>query len=88
MFILVNLKAYETDIRAVAAAAEAIEAEREVRVAIAPQAADLRALADSNAESWAQHISPVEHGSHTGSTLPEAVAVPGRTRQPYREHAP
>jgi triosephosphate isomerase len=34
-------------------------------------------VAETGVETWAQHVSPVEHGSHTGSTLAERVAETG-----------
>jgi hypothetical protein len=71
MFVLVNLKAYPCDPVAVAEAAAAVAEDSGVRVAVAPQAADLSAVAETGVETWAQHVSPVEHGSHTGSTLAE-----------------
>lgn len=73
MFILVNLKAYPTDPVAVARAARDVANDSGVRVAVAPQAAHIERVAETGAETWAQHVSPVEHGSHTGSTLAEAV---------------
>ncbi|SFS07056.1 triosephosphate isomerase [Halomicrobium zhouii] len=79
MFVLVNLKAYPCDPVAVAEAAQDVSEETGVRVAIAPQAAHLSAVADTGVETWAQHVSPVEHGSHTGSTLAEAAADAGAT---------
>jgi len=77
MFVLVNLKAYPCDPVAVGEAAAAVDAETDARVAVAPQAADLHAVADTGVETWAQHVSPVAHGSHTGSTLAERAAAAG-----------
>ncbi|QLG27100.1 triose-phosphate isomerase [Halorarum halophilum] len=77
MFVLVNLKAYPCDPVAVAEAARDVADESGARIAVAPQAAHLAAVADTGVETWAQHVSPVEHGSHTGSTLAEAVADAG-----------
>ena len=77
MFVLVNLKAYPCDHIDVARAAADVSDDSGVRVAVAPQAAHLSAVADTGVETWAQHVSPVEHGSHTGSTLAEAVADAG-----------
>jgi len=77
VFVLVNLKAYPCDPVAVADAAATVAEDSGVRVAVAPQAADLPAVADTGVETWAQHVSPVEHGSHTGSTLAERVAAAG-----------
>lgn len=77
MFVLVNLKAYETDPVAIAEAAASVAAETDARIGIAPQAADIRAVAETGVETWAQHISAVEYGSHTGSTVAESVAGAG-----------
>jgi triosephosphate isomerase len=77
MFVLVNLKAYPCDHLDVARAAADVSDDSGVRVAVAPQAAHLEAVADTGVETWAQHVSPVDHGSHTGSTLAEAVADAG-----------
>lgn len=77
MFVLVNLKAYAADAVGIATAAREVSEESGVRIAVAPQAARLAAVADTGVETWAQHVSPVEHGSHTGSTLAEAAAMAG-----------
>jgi len=74
MFVLVNLKAYPCDPVSVARAAADVADDAGVRVAVAPQAAHLADVAETGVETWAQHVSPVDHGSHTGSTLAEAVA--------------
>lgn len=77
MFVLVNLKAYPCDPVAVAGDAADVADDSDVRVAVAPQAAYLDRVAAIGVETWAQHVSPNEHGSHTGSTLAEAVADAG-----------
>jgi len=77
MFVLVNLKAYPCDPIEVATAARDVSEAAGVRVAVAPQAADLARVAETGVETWAQHVSPVGHGSHTGSTLAEAVEEAG-----------
>jgi len=77
MFVLVNLKAYSCDPVAVSRAARDVAEASGVDVAVAPQATDLAAVADTDVETWAQHVSPVEPGSHTGSTLAERVAAAG-----------
>jgi len=79
MFVLVNLKAYPCDPVAVAEAAAAVDADTDATVAVAPQAAHLDRVAATGVETWAQHVSPVAHGSHTGSTLAEAAAEAGAT---------
>ena len=77
MFVLINLKAYPSDPAGIATAARDVAAESDVRIAVSPQAAHLERVAETGVETWAQHVSPVEHGSHTGSTLAEAVADAG-----------
>src|SRR6056297_70049 len=77
MFILVNLKAYPCDPIEVATAARDVAEASGARIAVSPQAADLARVADTGVETWAQHVSPNDHGSHTGSTLAEAVADNG-----------
>jgi triosephosphate isomerase len=77
MFVLVNLKAYPCDPVAVATDAADVADDSGVRIGVAPQAAHLDRVAQTGAETWAQHVSPVGHGSHTGSTLAEAVADAG-----------
>ncbi|MFB6251908.1 MAG: triose-phosphate isomerase [Halobellus sp.] len=77
MFILVNLKAYPCDPIEVATAARDVADESGVRVAVSPQAADLSRVAETGVETWAQHVDPNGHGSHTGSTLAAAVADAG-----------
>jgi triosephosphate isomerase len=79
MFVLVNLKAYPCDPVAVATAAHDVAEATGVRVAVAPQAAHIERVAATGVETWAQHVSPVEYGSNTGSTLAEAVAEAGAT---------
>ncbi len=79
MFVLVNLKAYPCDPVGVADAAATVAADYGADVAVAPQAAHLERVADTGVETWAQHVSDVEHGSHTGSTLAEAVSEAGAT---------
>ncbi|WP_101297761.1 triose-phosphate isomerase [Halegenticoccus soli] len=79
MFILVNLKAYPCDPIEVATAARDVGDESGVRIAVAPQAAHLSRVAETEVETWAQHVSPNDYGSHTGSTLAEAVAEAGAT---------
>ncbi|MFC7135093.1 MULTISPECIES: triose-phosphate isomerase [Salinibaculum] len=79
MFVLVNLKAYPCDPVAVAEAAAAVAETSDASVAIAPQAAHIDRVADTGVETWAQHVSPNAHGSHTGSTLAEAASDAGAT---------
>ncbi len=77
MFVLVNCKAYPCSPVEIAEAARDVADESGVRIAVAPQAAGLAAVADTGVETWAQHVDGVEYGSHTGSTLAEAVADAG-----------
>lgn len=77
MFILVNLKAYDCDPVSVAETAAAVADDTGARIAVAPQAAQLDAVAKTGVETWAQHVSPVDHGSHTGSTHADAVRRAG-----------
>lgn len=77
MFVLVNLKAYPCDPVDVAEAAANVADDTGVRVAVAPQAAHLDRVSETGVETWAQHVSPVEYGSNTGSTLAEAAADAG-----------
>ncbi len=79
MFVLVNLKAYPCDPVEVATAVREVSESSGVDVGVAPQAAAIEAVAETGAETWAQHVSPVDHGSHTGSTLAEAAADAGAT---------
>ncbi|MEF8757790.1 MAG: triose-phosphate isomerase [Halobacteriales archaeon] len=77
MFVLVNAKAYDCDPVAIAEAANDVGAGSSADIAVAPQAARINAVAATGVETWAQHVSPVAHGSHTGSTLAEAVRDAG-----------
>jgi triosephosphate isomerase len=79
MFVLVNLKAYPCDPVDIAEAAHAVADASGVRIGVAPQAAHLERVAETGVETWAQHVAPVDHGSHTGHTLAEAVADAGAT---------
>jgi triosephosphate isomerase len=77
MFVLVNCKAYAADPLEIATAARDVATESGVRIAVAPQTAHLERVAETGVETWAQHVAPVESGSHTGSALAEAVADAG-----------
>jgi triosephosphate isomerase len=77
MFILVNLKAYPCDPIEIAEAVRDVSEESGVRMAVAPQAAHLERVAETGVETWAQHVSPNDFGSHTGSTLAEAAEEAG-----------
>lgn len=79
MFILLNLKAYDTDLSHVTEAVATVTAETDVRIGIAPQTAHIQSIASSELETWAQGVSGVDPGSHTGSTLATSVAEAGAT---------
>ncbi|WP_336363842.1 triose-phosphate isomerase [Halalkalicoccus salilacus] len=79
MFVLVNCKAYPCDPVEIAEAAADVADDSGVRIAVAPQAARLESVSETGVETWAQHVDGVEHGSHTGSTLAEAVENAGAT---------
>ena len=76
MFVLVNLKAYPCNPVEIAEAAATVDS-GDAEIALAPQAAHIDAVAAAGVKTWAQHVSPVEHGSHTGSALAEAAADAG-----------
>ena len=77
MLVLVNLKAYEVDPVAIGEAAATVSASSPATVAVAPQTAHLGRIVETGAETWAQHVAPIEPGSHTGHPLAEAVAGAG-----------
>jgi triosephosphate isomerase len=79
MFVLVNLKAYPCDPVAVAAAARDVAAGSGVRIGVAAQAAHIERVAETGVETWAQHVAPIAHGSHTGHALAEAAVDAGAT---------
>ncbi|MEM2978058.1 MAG: triose-phosphate isomerase [Candidatus Hadarchaeales archaeon] len=79
--VIVNFKAY-----AEATGRKAVELSRvlssaaqreEVCVAVAPQAPDLRSVAEVGLPVLAQHVDPLTPGAHTGWVLPEAVKETG-----------
>ena len=83
MFLLVNLKTYEAGtgdaaVR-VAEAARDVADETGARVAVAPQAVDIRPVAETGVETFAQHVDGVGYGSNTGATGADAVARAGAT---------
>lgn len=77
MFVLINLKTYPCDPVAVAEAVAAVDETTDARLAVAPQAPHLSQVAETGAETWAQHVDPIDHGSNTGQALAEAVADAG-----------
>ncbi|MBD3389927.1 triose-phosphate isomerase [Candidatus Micrarchaeota archaeon] len=74
--IVLNLKNYEETYRRidllVDSAREAMQTTG-VRVVVVPPCTHLSRARYANKEVFAQHVSPVEPGSHTGEVLPEAV---------------
>jgi len=55
-----------------------VSGEFDVTIAVAPQFADLfRVSQEVSIPVFAQHIDPIEPGSHTGSVLPESVMESG-----------
>jgi triosephosphate isomerase len=62
---------------AVADHAHEVAEESGVRIAVSPQASQISAVAETGVETWAQHVSPNQYGSFTGSTLAEAAADAG-----------
>jgi triosephosphate isomerase len=77
MFVLVNLKTYPCDPVAIADAVRDVDDTTDARLAVAPGTAHLERVAETGAETWAQHVDPVDHGRNTGHTLAEAVADAG-----------
>ena len=77
MFVLVNLKTYPCDPVAVAEAVRDVNESTDARVAVAPQAAHIGEVAETGAETWAQHVDAIDYGSNTGHTLAESVAEAG-----------
>ncbi|MDY6779215.1 MAG: triose-phosphate isomerase [Halobacteria archaeon] len=81
MFLIVNLKTYAAGTgekaRRVAADAREVSEETGARVVVSPQPADLRDVAETGVETFAQHVDGVEPGSNTGSVLAESVSEAG-----------
>lgn len=80
--ILVNFKTYleATGKRAVKLAkkTEKVSRETQVQMAVAPQFTDIALVAKAaDIPVFAQHIDPIEAGSHTGHVLAEAVKEAG-----------
>jgi triosephosphate isomerase len=74
--LIVNLKAYGSaageEAEKIAEAAGEVAEETGERVVVSPQPQDMFRTPD--AETFSQHVDPVEPGSHTGSILAESVA--------------
>ncbi|AGB32049.1 triosephosphate isomerase [Natrinema pellirubrum DSM 15624] len=77
MFVLVNLKTYPCDPVAVAEAVRDVDETTDARLAVAPAATHIERVAETGAETWAQHVDPIDHGSNTGHALAEHVADAG-----------
>jgi triosephosphate isomerase len=82
--IVVNFKTYleATGKRAVELAkkAEKVSHETSVHVVVAPQLADLSAVAEAvEIPVFAQHVDPIKPGSYTGQILAESVKEAGAT---------
>jgi triosephosphate isomerase len=80
--IIVNFKTYlnGTGKRAVELAkkAEKVNNETNITIGVAPQFADIRAVAEVvKIPVFAQHIDPIKPGSHTGHVLAESVKEAG-----------
>lgn len=80
--IIVNFKTYlkATGKKAVELALEAEKVSRETNtlIGVAPQFADIRAVAEAvKIPVFAQHIDPIKPGSHTGHVLAESVKEAG-----------
>lgn len=80
--IIVNFKTYiaATGKRAVRLAKEAekVSLDTNVSVGVAPQLADLGAVADAvDIPVFAQHLDPIRSGSHTGRVLAESIVENG-----------
>ncbi|MEM0360375.1 MAG: triose-phosphate isomerase [Candidatus Diapherotrites archaeon] len=80
--LFINFKCYEeaTDKKAVALAKKAAFASKKTNstVALVVQATDIRLVSSTvTIPVFAQHLDPIEYGSHTGHILPEAVRAAG-----------
>jgi triosephosphate isomerase len=76
MHVLVNCKAYDTDPVAIAEAARNVS-DGTATVGVAPQTAQIDAVAETGVQTWAQHVSHTGHGSHTGSQHAGSAATAG-----------
>lgn len=80
--LFINFKCYQkaTGEAAVflAKTAEKMASENNASIALVPQPMDIRAVSEAvSLPVYAQHIDPIEFGSHTGHILPEAVKAAG-----------
>lgn len=81
--IIVNFKAYEQatgeKARHIAEACEKARKETDEEIIITPSHADLLRAEHLDVEVFAQHLDPVEPGSHTGSVTAEEIVQAGAT---------
>ncbi len=81
--IIVNFKAYAEasggNAVEVAEACQRAGEETGTRVVVSPQPQDLLRLQDLDVEKFAQHIDPVDAGSHTGHVLASGIEEAGAT---------
>ncbi len=80
--LFINFKTYEEgtgeNALALARTAEKAAREKNAAVCLVVQAADIRLIAESvSLPVFAQHLDPIEFGSHTGHILPESVKAAG-----------
>lgn len=80
--IVVNFKAYSKAVGYLAVAlakkAERVSDETNVYIGVAPQVADIKAVADAvSIPVFAQHVDPIQAGSHTGCVLVDSIKEAG-----------
>jgi len=79
--IILNYKTYVestgTKGRVLTRMAHEVMKEKGVRIIVCPQTPDLYLQKDSGIEVFAQHVDPIEPGSHTGHVLPLALVEAG-----------
>lgn len=80
--IIVNFKTYPEGTGAnalrLAKIAEKVSSETGISIAVAPQVADIRMIAEQvEVPVYAQHVDPVDAGAYTGHVLAEAVKEAG-----------
>jgi len=80
--ILINFKTYESGAGhkalEIAKIADKIAREKDINMVLAVQTADIRMIADAvSIPVYAQHVDPIEPGSHTGWTLAEDIKEAG-----------
>ncbi len=79
--IILNYKTYVESAgmkgRVLTRMAHEVMKEKGVRIVVCPQTPDLYLQKDSGIEVFAQHVDPIEPGSHTGHVLPLALIEAG-----------